>query len=142
LRFIFLFFTFWPPNWGVKWQGKVGAHFGVVGKPIPDFLIPVHWRYFNISSGLLSNLQNTAIEVWFSLEGSLGRYINRLRSHGIQKLFKPNQTRGVDLTNEPRTKAVWWTSGWFAWHTYTHTHITATLLHSAIKDRLACGRRI
>jgi len=39
---------------------KLGTHFGVVGKPIPDFLIRVHRTYFDILSGFLTNRLNIA----------------------------------------------------------------------------------
>jgi len=39
---------------------KLGAHVGVVEKPIRDFQMYVHWSYFDISSGFLTNRPNVS----------------------------------------------------------------------------------
>ena len=62
--------------------------------------------------------------------------MSRSRSRDTSKLFTP-QTRGIDLSNEQRTKVVrrrvrpqcvWLTS----WHTHTHPYITITLPRSPL----------
>jgi len=137
-------FTFLTPKWGKGWSW--GAYFDVDGKPIPDFLIPVLWRYFVILSGFLTNQPNIVKKLGFRRGINLALK-NRSRSCDIPKLFTPNQTRRVNLSIETRTKAVWSTvrlqhhlRGWFAWHTHTYIHvymhslITMTLPRSPIKD--------
>jgi len=93
-----------------KWGGRVkfGAHFGDVGKPVSDFPISAHWRYFDTSSCLLTNRPNMEQIVIFigRVTNSALNKINRSRSHDIIKLLTPNETRGVDLSNEPRTNVV------------------------------------
>jgi len=60
---LFSFFTFST----LKWV-KLGVHFGVIRKPTPDFLIPVHWSYFDISSSFLTNHSSLTVERCFRIE--------------------------------------------------------------------------
>jgi len=66
--------TFSTPQMRVKWW-YWGTHFDVIGKPLHDFLIPVHWSYFDFSSGLRHKSTKYSEKTWFSSEGSLRRYI-------------------------------------------------------------------
>jgi len=56
---LFAFFSHLPPPNGGE-RVKLWAHFGVIGKLIPDFLIPVHWSYLNIWIGFITNRPNVA----------------------------------------------------------------------------------
>ena len=71
IHFSRFFHVFDPPNGekGSSW----GADFGVVGKPIPTFLIAVHWSHFDISVRFLTNRLNIAKKTRFSSAGSLRR---------------------------------------------------------------------
>jgi len=65
------FFTFSSPHMrGEEW--RCGVHVGVVGKPIPDFLIHVHWSHYNISSGHLTIRPNIANKRDFRRRGHFG----------------------------------------------------------------------
>jgi len=58
------FFRFLTPQMrGKGWSWKV--HW-CVGKVIPDFIIFVHWSYFDILTGLLTNRPNIANKRDFS----------------------------------------------------------------------------
>ena len=62
--------VFDPPNGrkGSSW----GADFGVVGKPIPTFLIAVHRSHFDISVRFLTNRLNIAKKRDFRRGGHFG----------------------------------------------------------------------
>ena len=64
------FHVFDPPNWGngSSW----GADFGVVGKPIPTFLIPVYWSHFDISLRFRTNRLNIVNKRDFRRGGHFG----------------------------------------------------------------------
>ena len=96
------FHVFDPPNGGKG--SSWGADFSVVGKPIPTFLIAVHWSHFDISVRFLTNRLNIAKKTRFSSGGSLRRSINRLRSRDTAKLLISAQTRGIDFSNVPERK--------------------------------------
>ena len=64
------FHVFDPPNGGKG--SSWGADFGVVGKPIPTFLIAVHWSHFDISVRFLTNRLNIAKKTRFSSGGHFG----------------------------------------------------------------------
>jgi len=51
---------------------KLGADFGVVVKPKPDFLKPVHWSYFDISNGFVTNRPIIAKKRDFRRSGQFG----------------------------------------------------------------------
>ena len=65
------FHVFDPQNRGKG--SSWGAKFGVVGKPIPTFLIAVYWSHFDISVRFHTNRLNIAKKTRFSSGGSLRR---------------------------------------------------------------------
>jgi len=139
-------FIIW--TWIIRNEGEVGR--SCCRRWEAHTRIPVHWSYFDISSGFLTNWLKSE-KTCFSSEGSLRRSVNRSMSRDIQKLFAPNQTERVDLSNEPETKdvqpTVWLQHAWLIcvlhthtrtlqWH-YTLTYVTKTGEHVKSCDRQA-----
>jgi len=76
-----VFSRVWPPpqiNGGVK----LGAHFGIFGKLIRNFSIPVHWSFFEISERFFfTKLPQIVLE---KICGSLRRYPKSFTSNQIR----------------------------------------------------------
>ena len=61
-----------------------GADFGVVGKPIPTFLIAVHWSHFDISVRFLTNRLNIAKKRDFCRGGHFdAKYIGQTSENSV-----------------------------------------------------------
>jgi len=99
---------------------KFKAYFGVVGKPINCML--KLFRYISNGFSQIDKYSEKAIVVGARVR----RYINRLRSHNTAQHFTLNQNRGIDISNEPRSKAVrptWPTARLAHFVTYILTYI-------------------
>jgi len=86
-----------PPNAAFSW-----THFSVIS----TYLINFHWCYFDISNGFLTNRQNISKNE-ISSERSLQRKISRSKSCDTAKHLIPNQSKDIDLTNEPIIIVLW-----------------------------------
>jgi len=131
----------------MRGEAKLGAHFGVVGKPTSDFLISVHWSYFGCLEQFSHKSTEYSENTWFFRIVYCGaiQIVNRSRLRDIPKQYTPKQTRSRTFI-WARTKAVrstvrlqhvWLIFAWYIHtnthtHTHTHTHITTTLQRSPI----------
>jgi len=132
IRFFVFYSHFLPPNEGKV--VKLGAHFVVVCKPILDFLILVHWNYFDISSGFLTNRANIVKKRDFRRRGhisALNKWLKVTRHPKTVNLrswpFKcANKWKLCNLLSGVSIQHVWLIC---VTHTHAHTHYISALIY-------------
>jgi len=113
-----------------------GDNFYIVEKPMHTFSITVNRSNFAIPNGFTSKLQNISQKCNYRLRCDLGKNLY-VKVTWHRNNFKSPQTRGINLSNKPRRKALRprvppQCVRLISWYTYVNTHqlmIALPVLH-------------